>query len=270
MNCLLNTAVKRRIHDINRVTFHVPVPHPTRLLAEHDLFYVTKGSFVIEAGGQLIRAERDDVVLLPAGVRHRGTENCEADTRTLWMLLEAEAGDAFDETGTGEKTEDLLPLPLIIDASGRPEILHMFENILLYWVSGEKNRASAAVTLLLYQLNELGGTAERPPLAEKIRQEVLLNLNRKITNEQLAAGVGKSVKTVEAAFRKRYGVTIHQYVMTEKLKRSCVYLTYFPHMPVRDIAEELGFYDEFHFSRLFKKTYGVSPSIYRKKKDQPG
>lgn len=35
--------------------------------------------------------------------------------------------------------------------------------------------------------------------------------------------------------------------------------------PISDIAIEAGFYDQFYFSKEFKKEFGVSPSVYRKK-----
>ena len=34
---------------------------------------------------------------------------------------------------------------------------------------------------------------------------------------------------------------------------------------IKEIARRVGYEDEFHFSRLFKKKYGVSPKFYRKK-----
>ncbi|MBP5256250.1 MAG: AraC family transcriptional regulator, partial [Clostridia bacterium] len=52
--------------------------------------------------------------------------------------------------------------------------------------------------------------------------------------------------------------------LTEKLKRGRTFLEYFPHMTIRDIADEMNFYDEYHFSRQFKKEYGVSPLEYKK------
>jgi two-component system response regulator YesN len=33
--------------------------------------------------------------------------------------------------------------------------------------------------------------------------------------------------------------------------------------PLKEIAAELGFCDEFHFSKLFKRRTGLSPSAYR-------
>jgi AraC-like DNA-binding protein len=34
-------------------------------------------------------------------------------------------------------------------------------------------------------------------------------------------------------------------------------------MAVKEIALDVGYGDSYHFSRLFKKTIGVSPSEYR-------
>jgi AraC-like DNA-binding protein len=42
-----------------------------------------------------------------------------------------------------------------------------------------------------------------------------------------------------------------------------MFLENYPTMTLEMIAESLGFYDAFHFSRTFKKLYGVSPSSYR-------
>jgi AraC-like DNA-binding protein len=36
--------------------------------------------------------------------------------------------------------------------------------------------------------------------------------------------------------------------------------------PIAKIAEEIGFYDPCHFSRVFRKAVGVSPLSFRKTK----
>ena len=261
-----NTSVRRRIYDANRMVYHVPTTHPTRTLTRHDLFYVTKGSFTIGLGDQTIRAGRDSVVILPARICHRGIDDCEADTKTLWILMEEEQGDGVYSYSDAHETDEALLLPPCIDASGFPRILKYFEKILLSHIDGDRDRASAYTSLLLCELHD--ATLAKEPnilLAEQIRQTINLNLNKPVSNTDIAEKTGKSVKTVENVFKKHFGITIHRYILTERLKKGRTYLEYFPHMTIRDIADEMNFYDEYHFSRQFKKEFGISPMEYKKR-----
>ena len=265
MICRFSTAVRRRLYDVNRVAYRKPTPHPTRILAHHDIFYVMKGGFVIEVEDQVIRAGRDSVVILPSGYWHKGTENCEADTHTLWLLMEKEEEDTCIFDDDHRRTSEWLSLSLCVDASGRPSILKYFEKILLAHIDGDEARASSYLTLLLCELYD--ADHKKAPgilMAEEIRQMIDLNLEKSLSNEDIALAIGRSVKTVETVFKKHFGMTIHRYVIQEKLKKGKRYLEYFPDMSLRDIAIELNFYDEYHFSRQFKKEYGISPADYKK------
>ncbi len=51
--------------------------------------------------------------------------------------------------------------------------------------------------------------------------------------------------------------------ITLKLNLAHEQLRLYPGRGLRDIAISLGFYDEFHFSRLFKRQFGYPPSYRR-------
>ena len=85
-----------------------------------------------------------------------------------------------------------------------------------------------------------------------------------LTNKEIASRLNVGVRTVETTFKELYGVTIHQYRLAQKIKQAKFYLEYYPQMKTADIALNLGFYDEFHFSRQFKKIVGLSPTEYNK------
>lgn len=48
----------------------------------------------------------------------------------------------------------------------------------------------------------------------------------------------------------------------------------YPDLQLRETASSLGFYDECHFSKVFKASFGISPGSYRdsltEKDDIPG
>ena len=73
-----------------------------------------------------------------------------------------------------------------------------------------------------------------------------------------------SGKTLRSSFFSRFGKTFYQYQLDSKLSQVCIYLQDYPNMRLNEIAYILGFCDEFHMSKVFKKKYGVSPNQYKK------
>lgn len=64
-------------------------------------------------------------------------------------------------------------------------------------------------------------------------------------------------------FKKHTGENLQQYVINYKLKLVETRLLY-SDMRINEIVTELGFTDESHLNRLFKKYKGVNPSTFRK------
>ena len=56
-------------------------------------------------------------------------------------------------------------------------------------------------------------------------------------------------------------MTFCQYQLFLKAKRMIVKKG----ISLKDISVNLGFFDQFYFSRLFKKRFGLAPLQYRKK-----
>ena len=67
-----------------------------------------------------------------------------------------------------------------------------------------------------------------------------------------------------ALFKKKTGYTPTHYFNLMKIQKACQYLS-FTALSIKEIAFSLGYNDPLYFSRLFKKTIGVSPLTYKKK-----
>ena len=80
---------------------------------------------------------------------------------------------------------------------------------------------------------------------------------------------GATLKSTETKSKTQLGITIHQCMLQFKIKQALAYWEEFPEMSVKEVAYNLGFYDEYHFSRQFKKRSAYHPcnissdSIYR-------
>ena len=76
---------------------------------------------------------------------------------------------------------------------------------------------------------------------------------------EFSLSTGAFSKKVKKQFSRSPSQLINERVILEAKK--LLHLTY---KPIKEIAQELSFEDEFYFSRYFKKNVGVSPSLYRK------
>ncbi len=103
-------------------------------------------------------------------------------------------------------------------------------------------------------------------LAALIRKEIVTNYSKDLTLNLLAKKFGCSIGTITTAFKKEYNIGIHQFIINTRLKNASELLKN-SNKSIKVISEECGFYDQNHFYRTFKKTYGKSPSVYRSAKD---
>ena len=87
--------------------------------------------------------------------------------------------------------------------------------------------------------------------------------HRNVPAAELAQAAFVSERTLREQFRRRLGVTPHQYQIDLKIRLVQVMLRDFPELPLREVAHSFGFCDEFHLSRVFKRQVGVPPSAAR-------
>lgn len=90
------------------------------------------------------------------------------------------------------------------------------------------------------------------------------HLTDKITVPMLAKLEGLSESRFYALFKEIMGVAPIEYVNDLRVERACNLLTS-SLMSCSEIGESCGFYDNFYFSKIFKKKMGVTPTEYKKK-----
>lgn len=80
--------------------------------------------------------------------------------------------------------------------------------------------------------------------------------------QELSDIVSISPSYLSRIFRQVTGQTITNYIQSIKITKALELLAD-AERPLCEIAEELGYYDQFHFSKVFKGYVGVSPTAYR-------
>lgn len=80
----------------------------------------------------------------------------------------------------------------------------------------------------------------------------------------LAAQFYISPSHLSRQFKALYGCTPIQYLIDLRISQACKLLKENPDMEAKTVSTLVGYNDQFHFSKIFKKHTGCTPSDYRK------
>ena len=96
---------------------------------------------------------------------------------------------------------------------------------------------------------------------ERVRRYLEKNFLRVRSVEDAARACRLTPAYVSKLFRRFARVGAHQFLTRLKIDRAADLLIY-RQLLVKQVAAEVGYADAFHFSKVFKRTYGVSPELF--------
>lgn len=155
------------------------------------------------------------------------------------------------------------------------------------WAPGDDGREAAANNLLMRLIRSIsgqrsgrGGLERTPPGAgnvaaggtppwEAAKRYLETRYYADIRLSQVAADCGISLRQLRRRFLEELGVGPKEYLDRVRYEHGLRLLEHTDE-PLKRIAAACGFYDEFHFSKSFKKIKGLSPSVYRSGHPQDG
>ncbi len=112
---------------------------------------------------------------------------------------------------------------------------------------------------------EQSQSVNKTKIAMQIKEYIDANYMRAINNHTLSEQYGYVPAHLRELFRKQYQVSPMDYLQELRLKKSEELLVKHQTLSLKEIAELVGFKDPLYFSKVFRKSYGMSPSEYRKK-----
>jgi len=115
---------------------------------------------------------------------------------------------------------------------------------------------------LTWQPPRLQGEAPWSRVAHQAREYLHAHLHEDIGLEQLAAATGESRFVVSRAFKAEFGLPPHAYLIQLKLTRAREGLA-LGRTPAA-VAADLGFADQSHLGRWFRRAYQLTPAHYRR------
>lgn len=88
------------------------------------------------------------------------------------------------------------------------------------------------------------------------------HIYEKLTIRQLSEAASLSPSQLTRVFRRAYGQTPYEYILSRKVDTACLLLRN-TGLTVKEIAYRLQFSDEHYFSNLFRQRTGSPPGKYK-------
>jgi AraC-like DNA-binding protein len=96
----------------------------------------------------------------------------------------------------------------------------------------------------------------------RVKDFIKINYMSEIHVEQIAKELSLDRRYLSRVFKKETGKTIQQYLVETRMKHACDFLK--AGKSVSECVALCGYSDLPNFSRMFKRTYGVSPTAFQK------
>ncbi|WP_256829471.1 helix-turn-helix domain-containing protein [Pseudomonas sp. Pse1] len=100
---------------------------------------------------------------------------------------------------------------------------------------------------------------------DALQRYIVTHLSGAISVKDMAAIVDLSPSHFVRVFATVFGVSPHQYVQAQRLKRAERLLSTLRNVPLKAVAMDCGFADQSHMTRLFKERLLMTPKEYRDK-----
>lgn len=219
------------------------------------------GSYDIRlASGETHSTGEGGFFIAPAGVQQTITHNVSKDSGKMecrWLFIDA----IVDGT---HSIDSLWELPTVLPDEYRAQMNRLFDEIFNSSDPITRIAHYCGVISLLGSIARVRSTHESN-VAAKVAKYIKDNHAHRLTVTQLAGVANMSASNLHAIFKQSMGTSPMAYLMQFRLSLAAEMLCG-THLTVAEIAESVGMYDQFYFSKCFKKSYGVSPLQYRKER----
>lgn len=251
------------IKGVDAVTADTPHSFGRHIHDQFGIGVMLHGAQKSMSGRGMVEAKAGDVITVNPGEVHDGS-SLDGNGRS-WRMLYFEPAILNDPIlalteGDSDSTE--LAYPVMRNATTARHFLTLFDAITDPHGGQSEIESQESLLLLLARLVEhrYRKHSEAPKAIEQARARIDDDPAAPLSLGELAAIGGVSQFQLLRGFSKMTGLTPHAYLIQRRLQIARKMIA--GGTTLADAAQASGFADQSHMTRLFVRTYGMSPGIY--------
>ena len=254
-------------HDISTINysylvgakdFNVPIyRHNDRFFPFVSLTYMSEGEFYCECNGKTFVASKGEIMYVPESLLH----NVYTYSRGIasWGHISA-TSYKYDLMKNSRK-------PVIIKGESAEIIKNCLDELALIKYDSvyslyKRDNCISRIFCELFKYTEVSEAKQKSDWCVRLQSYIAENVKEKFNLDDMAKMMFISKSSLCHRFKEETGSSLIDYILSEKIKASFYLLA--DGMNNRQIAEKLSLSDEYYFSKLFKKTVGISPKEYKR------
>lgn len=228
---------------------------------QYILIYCTEGKGVIEVEDQIYRLEKSDAFCIPRNVRHKYYADEKEPWSILWVHFKGENTNYFP-----------LEERKIVHINSRHSDNRMMVLFNLLFRVLERNYTignfiyiSQVLSLILSEIyfrEKVDESSVQDRHVTMVIRYMYQHLHENLTLEEISEEVKLSKSYLNAVFKAQTGKSPVEFFIHLKMQEACKLLKSTDYY-IYEVSSELGYTDQYYFSRIFKKVVGVSPKDYK-------
>lgn len=228
---------------------------------QYILIYCTEGKGIIEVEDQIYRLEKSDAFCIPRNVRHKYY----ADEKEPWSILWVHfKGDNTNYFPLEERKK------VHINSRHSDNRMMVLFNLLFRvlernYTIGNFIYISQVLSLILSEIyfrEKVDESSVQDRHVTMVIRYMYQHLRENLTLEEISEEVQLSKSYLNAVFKAQTGKSPVEFFIHLKMQEACKLLKSTDYY-IYEVSSELGYTDQYYFSRIFKKVVGVSPKDYK-------
>lgn len=228
------------------------------------LIHCVKGKGWYSINNKKFVVKQNDFFIIPANTAHRYGADLNDPWSIYWVHFTGELAKYYFTLLT--KTKKNQPINAIVNTSRQLIFYDIIQHLELMNDTDNIIYSNSCLYAFLssFQKSEMKISANENDKIQQCITYMKQNLDKNLRLEDFSSKLMLSSSHLSAIFRKRMKYSPIHLFTSFKVQKACQMLMDSSHN-IKTIAYNLGYDDQYHFSRVFKKIMGVSPKNFKEK-----